>query len=176
MLPSGLGFIFLLRRGDGFLGFFVCDAVAVLVLGFCCADIRVLFSSRASAFAPSRRRRCLSVFLRGHPHGAFAAQALPFGFFFAGIRVAPSRRRRCPCAGRHLLLFAAAKKSRQKKAAHTEPLDLCPRAPNGPVLHAATYFSMCVAIALNNRRTHFMHLRSGAQRRATEAAQVANCV
>jgi hypothetical protein len=35
---------------------------------------------------------------------------------------------------------------------------------------------MCVAIALNNRRTHFMHLRSGAQRRATEAAQVANCV
>ncbi|SEH40467.1 hypothetical protein SAMN05192544_1001238 [Paraburkholderia hospita] len=26
---------------------------------------------------------------------------------------------RCPCAGRHLLFFAAAKKSRQKKAANT---------------------------------------------------------
>jgi hypothetical protein len=34
-----------------------------------------------------------------------------------------SRRKRCPCAGRHLLFFAAAKKSRQKKAAQTEPLD-----------------------------------------------------
>jgi hypothetical protein len=43
-------------------------------------------------------------FLRWHPRGGFAARALPLVFvFFAGIRVAPSRRRRCPCAGRHLL-------------------------------------------------------------------------
>jgi hypothetical protein len=38
---------------------------------------------------------------------------------FAGIRDAPSSFKRRPCAGRHLLFFAAAKKSRQKKAAHT---------------------------------------------------------
>ncbi|WP_224101271.1 hypothetical protein, partial [Paraburkholderia caribensis] len=41
-----------------------------------------------------------------------------FGFF-AGIRDALARFTRRPCAGRHLLFFAAAKKSRQKKAAHT---------------------------------------------------------
>ena len=29
---------------------------------------------------------------------------------------------RCPCAGRHLLFFAAAKKSRQKKAAFEPPV------------------------------------------------------
>jgi hypothetical protein len=70
---------------------------------------------------PSQRMRCLSVFSSRASawrlRGAFAAQALPFGFLFAGIRVAPSQRMRCPYAGRHLLFFAAAKKSRQKKAA-----------------------------------------------------------
>ncbi|CAG9206449.1 conserved hypothetical protein [Paraburkholderia caribensis] len=52
----------------------------------------------------------------------FVVCASPFGvsvFAFAGIRVTLSRFRRRPCAGRHLLFFAAAKKSRQKKAAHT---------------------------------------------------------
>ena len=67
---------------------------------------------------------------------------------FAGIREAPTRRRRCPCAGRHLLFFAAAKKSRQKKAAHPEPLDHYPRAPNVPVSLAATRESAPVASAL----------------------------
>jgi hypothetical protein len=38
---------------------------------------------------------------------------------FAGIRELLARFKRRPCAGRHLLFFAAAKKSRQKKAAHT---------------------------------------------------------
>src|SRR5689334_213377 len=38
---------------------------------------------------------------------------------------------RCPCAGRHLLFFAAAKKSRQKKAAHTASSCVCLRAPTG---------------------------------------------
>jgi hypothetical protein len=42
-----------------------------------------------------------------------------FAWVFAGIRDALSRSTRRPCAGRHLLFFAAAKKSRQKKAAHT---------------------------------------------------------
>jgi hypothetical protein len=37
----------------------------------------------------------------------------------AGIRELLARFTRRPCAGRHLLFFAAAKKSRQKKAAHT---------------------------------------------------------
>ncbi|WP_148654612.1 hypothetical protein [Paraburkholderia caribensis] len=37
----------------------------------------------------------------------------------AGIRDLLSCFTRRPCAGRHLLFFAAAKKSRQKKAAHT---------------------------------------------------------
>jgi hypothetical protein len=49
----------------------------------------------------------------------FAAQAVWFACGFAGIRVLPSRFKRRPCAGRHLLFFAAAKKSRQKKAANT---------------------------------------------------------
>ena len=50
--------------------------------------------------------------------------------FFAGIRVMPTCFKRRPCAGRHLLFFAAAKKSRQKKAAHTASSCVCLRAPN----------------------------------------------
>jgi hypothetical protein len=47
-----------------------------------------------------------------------------------GIRVLPSCFKRRPCAGRHLLFFAAAKKSRQKKAANTASPSSCLRAPN----------------------------------------------
>src|SRR5262249_37056297 len=70
---------------------------------------------------------------------------------------------------------------RQRKVGKRKPLTpptfvFHPRAPNGPVLHTATYFSMCVAISLNSRLTHFMLLRPGTQRRAAGAAQVANCV
>ena len=50
---------------------------------------------------------------------------------FAGIRVMPSCFKRRPCAGRHLLFFAVAKKSRQKKAAHTASSCVCLRAPTG---------------------------------------------
>ncbi|MCO4881701.1 hypothetical protein [Paraburkholderia caribensis] len=51
---------------------------------------------------------------------AFGWQASPLcACFCAGIRVTLACFKRCPCAGRHLLFFAAAKKSRQKKAAHT---------------------------------------------------------
>src|SRR5689334_10088076 len=49
---------------------------------------------------------------------------------FAGIRVLLSCFTRRPCAGRHLLFFAAAKKSRQKKAAHTASPCIRLRAPN----------------------------------------------
>ena len=45
------------------------------------------------------------------------------------LRCLPFKRR--PCAGRHLLFFAAAKKSRQKKAAHTANISSCLRAPKG---------------------------------------------
>ncbi|MEM5352979.1 hypothetical protein, partial [Paraburkholderia caribensis] len=44
---------------------------------------------------------------------------------FAGIRDSLARFKRRPCAGRHLLFFAAAKKSRQKKAAHTANISSC---------------------------------------------------
>ncbi|WP_224101777.1 hypothetical protein, partial [Paraburkholderia caribensis] len=45
--------------------------------------------------------------LRWYPRFAFA-----FAFAFAGIRELLACFRRRPCAGRHLLFFAAAKKSR----------------------------------------------------------------
>ncbi|MDR6387397.1 hypothetical protein J2802_007848, partial [Paraburkholderia caribensis] len=53
--------------------------------------------------------------LRWHPRYVSVLQASPFGVIglFAGIRVTLARFRRRPCAGRHLLFFAAAKKSRQ---------------------------------------------------------------
>ncbi|WP_208545849.1 hypothetical protein, partial [Paraburkholderia steynii] len=58
--------------------------------------------------------------LRWHSRYAFVLHASPSSFcLFAGIRDSLACFRRRPCAGRHLLFFAAAKKSRQKKAAHT---------------------------------------------------------
>ena len=83
---------------------------------------------------------------------------------------------RCPCAGRHLLFFAAAKKSRQKKAAHTASPCSYPRAPNVPMLHTATSLSACVANALNERLTRSKHPYSSTRQRIACAAQVANCV
>ncbi|MFP3647796.1 hypothetical protein, partial [Paraburkholderia sp. SIMBA_054] len=61
----------------------------------------VLFYSLASAF-------CLRI-------SSVAVRC--FGLC-AGIRVMTYPFKRRPCAGRHLLFFAAAKKSRQKKAAN----------------------------------------------------------
>ncbi|MEX3976532.1 hypothetical protein, partial [Paraburkholderia caribensis] len=80
-----------------------------------CAGIRVLFSRFT-------RRRFLDfglcagirVLLSRFTRRRF----LGFGLC-AGIRELLARFTRRPCAGRHLLFFAAAKKSRQKKAAHT---------------------------------------------------------
>src|SRR5690349_23228041 len=84
-------------------------------VAFAFADIRDLLACFT---------RCCSVFwaLRWHPRFAFA---------FAGIRDSLACFTRRPCAGRHLLFFAAAKKSRQKKAAHTASASSCLRAPKG---------------------------------------------
>ncbi|BFG72911.1 hypothetical protein PTKU46_09440 [Paraburkholderia terrae] len=97
-------------------------------------------------------------------------------WFFAGIRAMPSRFKRRPCAGRHLLFFAAAKKSRQKKAAHTASPSSYPRAPNVPTLHMTAPWSVLVANALNERLTRFEYPYSGKRQRMVCAAQVANCV
>uniref|UniRef100_UPI00296AD778 hypothetical protein n=1 Tax=Paraburkholderia terrae TaxID=311230 RepID=UPI00296AD778 len=71
--------------------------------------------------------------LRWHPRFAFVLQASLFGVLAFALASAlwclPFKRR--PCAGRHLLFFAAAKKSRQKKAANTASSCVCLRAPKG---------------------------------------------
>ena len=66
-----------------------------------------------------KSQRCLS--LRWSDGGVGFLWLFLWLFFvlFPGIRDVALARWRCPCAGRHLLFFAAAKKSRQKKAAHT---------------------------------------------------------
>ena len=110
-----------------FLGlFFVCDAgwfawVCRLRGRFGCLD-----SALVSA-----------CFLRG------AIGWVGFACFCAGIRVLPSCFTRRPCAGRHLLFFAAAKKSRQKKAANTANFSSCLRAPKGSY---ASYGSISVCV------------------------------
>jgi len=83
---------------------------------------------------------------------------------------------RCPCAGRHLLFFAAAKKSRQKKAANTACTCAYPRAPNVPTLHTAVPWLVLVANASNNGITRFRHSYNGKRQRMSCAAQVANYV
>jgi hypothetical protein len=71
---------------------FFLSATLVAILGF------LLFAALASALS-----------------FRFASVA-PFAFWLASANSYPYFMR-CPCAGRHLLFFAAAKKSRQKKAA-----------------------------------------------------------
>jgi hypothetical protein len=95
---------------------------------------------------------------------------------YAGIRDMTYHFKRCPCAGRHLLFFAAAKKSRQKKAAHTASACSYPRAPNVPKLHTAVPWSVLVASALNERLTRFEYPYLNQRQRMVYAAQVANCV
>src|SRR5690349_12530435 len=75
--------------------------------------------------------RCIGMLLPRLSLGSIRSDALASAVFFAGIRDALSRFTRRPCAGRHLLFFAAAKKSRQKKAAHTASANSCLRAPKG---------------------------------------------
>ena len=90
-----------------------------------CAGIRVL-SSRRGRFG-------LLVLLLASGYCLCALFGRPplCVCLFAGIRVLLACFTRRPCAGRHLLFFAAAKKSRQKKAAHTANISHCLRAPTG---------------------------------------------
>jgi len=91
------------------------------------------------------------------------------GCCLAGIRVVLSRFMRCPCAGRHLLFFAAANKSRQKKAAHTASPCCYPRALNVPVFHSATCQLFFVASALIKRVTCSHHFFNGTHQRFVSA-------
>ena len=142
-------------------GFFVF----LFFLFFCCW---CFCSPRwRSGLAPARRGWCFLL---------FAAHAVWLACVCAGIRVLPSCFKRRPCAGRHLLFFAAAKKSRQKKAAHTASTCSYPRAPNVPALHTAVPWLVFVANASNERFTHFKYPCSGQRQRMVYAAQVANCV
>ncbi len=78
------------------------------------------------------RRWVVGLGLRWHPRLGFVARPVWFLWVFAGIRELLACFRRRPCAGRHLLFFAAAaKKSRQKKAANTANISPCLRAPTG---------------------------------------------
>ncbi len=119
------GFFFCLRRcGSGF---------AVCVLRFATAR-RGCWGWFARGRGRARIRDLPSRVMRP-PCGVFVL-TLAFAVcvclcVFAGIRDALSRSTRRPCAGRHLLFFAAAKKSRQKKAAHTASSFFCLRAPKG---------------------------------------------
>ena len=92
----------------------------------------------------------------------------------SALRCLPFKRR--PCAGRHLLFFAAAKKSRQKKAANTASPCSYPRAPNVPTLHMTVPWAVLVATASNERLTRFEYPCLGKRQRMACAAQVANCV
>jgi hypothetical protein len=87
--------------GFGFFGFLVLPAGAMFGFAWGLAGIRVCAFSWRGRF------------------GLVWFGLVWFAWVFAGIRDALAHFKRRPCAGRHLLFFAAAKKSRQKKAAHT---------------------------------------------------------
>src|SRR5690349_13768686 len=100
--------------------------VSLLVVFFVLWLLAVLaFVARAMPFGVSDFALAAGLCLRG------AGYALRCFCVFAGIRDALACFTRRPCAGRHLLFFAAAKKSRQKKAAHTASPCSCLRAPKG---------------------------------------------
>ncbi len=107
-----------------------------------CAGIRALPSWRGRfwfvlSLASARQCllrmscRCGFAFSMASALCLFVLHASPLWVcLFAGIRVMTYPFKRRPCAGRHLLFFAAAKKSRQKKAAHTANISSCLRALN----------------------------------------------
>ena len=93
---------------------------------FCCASGLVFLTLRGY---PRLRLRGAGVGL-GFGFGLLVFALASALCLFAGIRAMPSCFKRRPYAGRHLLFFAAAKKSRQKKAANTANPSSCMRAPN----------------------------------------------
>src|SRR5690349_24076603 len=68
--------------------------------------------------------------------GVSRGEGVGFGFVWArlcaGIRDALARFTRCPCAGRHLLFFAAAKKSRQEEPTRTPLTSTHAAGPQAP--------------------------------------------
>src|SRR5246127_2012332 len=114
----------------------------------------------ALAFALCLRASCVApvgLALRWHPRYDLPLHALPLcAYLFAGIRVMPSCFKRRPCAGRHLLFFAAAKKSRQKKAAHTANPCVCLRAPNRSLTSRGN-FSIQVRCQRSSGAPHPLH-------------------
>jgi hypothetical protein len=122
-------------------GFDVSSFVRVLFVGF--------FGFLFDCFVVGRGLRGAGyagwglVALRWHLRFVVVAGPVWFACVFAGIRDLPSCFKRCPCAGRHLLFFAAAKKSRQKKAAHTANPCSCLRTPNGSYASHGS-ISVCV--------------------------------
>ncbi len=108
--------------------------------GVCCASGLVFLPLR---WHPRGGVCCASglVFLplRWHPRGGVYCASGLFFCLCAGIRDLLACFKRRPCAGRHLLFFAAAKKSRQKKAANTASASSCLRAPEGSYASRGNY-------------------------------------
>src|SRR5690348_26616 len=77
-----------------------------------------------------RWRGCIRLLRRGNSGFVLGSVWVVLGFALASAFCYWCFTRR-PCAGRHLLFFAAAKKSRQKKAAHTASANSVLRAPKG---------------------------------------------
>ena len=82
----------------------------------------------------------------------------------------------CTCVNHVSSLYTAAKKSRQKKAAHTASPCSYPRALNVPTLHTAAHWFAFVANAFNARLTRFKFVCTERRQRTACAAQVANSV
>jgi hypothetical protein len=109
--------------------FFVCDAGGICFFcgGASAGWFAYSFAGIRVMTYPFTRRPCAGR----HQRCGFAARTVWFACGCAGIRGLLLVCMRCPCAGRHLLFFAAAKKSRQKKAANTASACICLRAPTG---------------------------------------------
>ncbi len=117
-------------------------------------------------------------FLRGHPRIVSVLQASPVCVCLcAGIRDALARFTRRPCAGRHLLFFAAAKKSRQKESgSHRQPLIFVHGPPTSPYFaRQRTCTRALPTLSLYTSPASCIRVTA---RRATQsaAAKVANCV
>ena len=136
-------------------------------------DLLCAFAARASRLGmefflpPGRGVGCahglvfgLSVGVRGLP--SWLGRLGCFGVC-AGIRAVPSCFERRPCAGRHLLFFAAAKKSRQKKAANTANTSSCLRAPNRSY---ASYGGVFVCVRCQRFEQSHHPLQTPVQRQA----------
>src|SRR6266702_2181791 len=152
--PPGVGGVRRLLCRFGLV--FVCDAGWFFYFCFCFRA-----GVRCSAFA-ARRFGFLGL-CAGIREAVFAAHTVWFICLCAGIRVMPSCFTRRPCAGRHLLFFAAAKKSRQKKAANTANISSCLRAPNRSYASHGNHVTHVRCQRSERRITRFKHPRCSVQ-------------